>query len=166
MEITYTLTADDYRQCLRAYRNRQFFTRWFWRLLYTAIFLCIVVPLLFLVIGRHQEFRQLQPLFIIGVIWAALFLYSPYRMGNRLIKGSPGAREPRTAEITGAGIHSRSALTETTLAWGTFVDAREGPRVFTLFLSPISFIPIPKRAMTEAQQEEFRVLLKQHVKTL
>jgi hypothetical protein len=36
-------------------------------------------------------------------------------------------------------------------------------RVFALFPSPLSFFPIPKRAMTDEQESEFRTLLQSEI---
>jgi YcxB-like protein len=35
--------------------------------------------------------------------------------------------------------------------------------VFALFPSPLTFFPIPKRAMTDQQQDELRSLLKNNI---
>jgi len=165
MELTYTLAPDDYRQCLKAYRNRRFLRRWFWRLMWVATIVFVALPLGALILHNRQAYLQLRPLGFVGMLWAIVFIGGPRRMGNKLINGNPGAREPRTVEISDAGINSRTSINETKLAWPSIVGWSEGPKVFTLFLSPISFFPVPKRAMTDVQQQEFRALLKQHVKT-
>ena len=67
--------------------------------------------------------------------------------------------------ITDEGFHVRNAQGESKYLWPSIIGWHDGKRLFTLFMSPISFFPVPKRAMTDAQQEDFRSLLRQHVKT-
>ena len=43
--------------------------------------------------------------------------------------------------------------------WSLITGWAVADRVFALFPSPISFLPIPKRAMTQDQQGELRTLL-------
>ena len=45
------------------------------------------------------------------------------------------------------------------LTWDLIIGWAEADRVFALFPSPISFLPIPKRAMTDDQQKELRTIL-------
>lgn len=163
MEITYMLTAADYYESLKAYRSRRFVGRWFWRLIWVVIALALVVPLVYLLIGNHNMYLQFRPWFIVGILWAILFGLGPRYTARRYAKGIPGAAHPRTMTITDDGIHTRNAQNESRLAWPSLLDWREGKNVFTVFMSPISFFPVPKRAMTDARQQEFRALLKQHV---
>jgi len=104
-------------------------------------------------------------LVIVGVLWAVLILaIGPRLTARRIAKGIPGAGQPRTMTVSDEGVHVRSNQNESRWAWTSMVGWNAGKQVFTVFVSPISFFPVPKRAMTDAQQEGFRSLLKQHVK--
>jgi hypothetical protein len=52
---------------------------------------------------------------------------------------------PRTLDISEGGVYTHTAAAERS----------EVESVFTLFPSPIPFIPVPKRAMTPDQQNNF-----------
>lgn len=80
-----------------------------------------------------------------------------------MIKGSPGASLPHTVDISESGLYSRSSAAEARFTWELIVGWAEVERVFALFPSPLSFFPIPKRAMTDHEQNEFRVLLRSKV---
>jgi hypothetical protein len=80
-------------------------------------------------------------------------------VANKMIKGSPGASMPRTLDISEGGVYTHTAAAESRLTWELIVGWSEVESVFTLFPSPISFIPVPKRAMTPDQQNELRTLL-------
>ena len=165
MEITYTLTADDYYDALKVYRSRRLFSRWFWRLMWLATALALAAPLLALAFGNHYTYLQYRPLGFAGMLWAVLIVFSgPRATARKYAKGIPGAGQPRTMTTTDEGVHVHSNQNESRWVWTSMVDWHDGKRVFTVFMSPISFFPVPKRAMTDAQQQEFRSLLQQHVK--
>jgi YcxB-like protein len=163
VQISYELTIDDYRQAFKAHRKRTAFSRWGWRIAYACFVLVLFTALLLLFFGEDKSFRNLFPLWALLAFWICVIWYSPYRAAQKMIKGSPATTLPRTVEITDAGIHSQSSAAESRLAWESIVDWVEVERVFTLFLTPISFFPIPKRAMSEGQQGELRGLLQTRV---
>lgn len=77
-----------------------------------------------------------------------------------MIKGSPSASLPHTAQMSDEGLYFRTSAGESRLAWNLIIGWVEVERVFALFPSPLTFFPIPKRALTEQQQDELRSLLK------
>jgi hypothetical protein len=80
-----------------------------------------------------------------------------------MIKGSRNASLPQSLSVSDEGFYSRTSTAETKFAWDLIVGWVEVERVFSLFTSAISYFPIPKRAMTESQQNEFRTLLQAKV---
>jgi hypothetical protein len=75
------------------------------------------------------------------------------------MKGSRNASLPHTLNISDGGLYSRSSVAETKFTWDLIVGWVEVERVFSLFPSPVSYYPVPKRATTESQQNEFRTFL-------
>ncbi|MGH9513387.1 MAG: YcxB family protein [Terriglobales bacterium] len=73
-----------------------------------------------------------------------------------MIKGSPSASLPHAADISESGLNFHTSIGESRFMWEVVVGWAEVERVFALFPSPVSFFPVPKRAMTEHQQTEFR----------
>ena len=85
-------------------------------------------------------------------------------LGKKMMNDSPLAQAEHTLEISDTGIESRSALANSSISWDSIVDWVEANTVFALFLSSVSFVPPPKRAMTDSQLEAFRNLLRDKVK--
>jgi YcxB-like protein len=163
MEIFYQLTRDDYSQGFKAFRRRTTYSRWVNRISYVSFFLVVAVALLLSFFGRDKSFSNLSPLWIIVAVWAYVSWYCRYRVANKMVKGSPSATLPHTVNISESGLHSRTSAAETRITWEVIVGWAEVERVFALFPSPLSFFPIPKRAMTDEQQSEFRTLLQSKV---
>ena len=57
-------------------------------------------------------------------------------------------------EISDSGLESRTPLANSSISWDSIFDWVEARTVFALFLSSVSFVPIPKRVMTETQLED------------
>ena len=163
MEISYQLTTDDYRQGFKAFRTRTTFARWSNRLGYICFFLVLGAALLLSIFGPDQHFANLFPLWLLAAFWGWYLWYCPYHVAHKMIKGSPIASVPHTMEISEAGLHSRTTISDSRYTWDLIVGWAEADRVFALFPSPISYFPIPKRAMTDQQQCELRALLQNKV---
>jgi hypothetical protein len=116
-----------------------------------------------LVVGPDRSFSTLFPLLFFVVFWMWCIWYAPYRVAKKMIQGSPGAALPHTAEFSDDGLRFRTAAGESRLSWNLFMGWSEVARVFALLPSPVTFVPIPKRAMTPGQQEELRSLLRSNV---
>jgi hypothetical protein len=162
VQISYQLTAADYRYGYYAFRNRSFFSRWMHRFSYVALFFCFATATLLAVTPRAKTDTTV-PLYLLSLFWAYILWYPPYAMGSRMIKSNPSARALRTVDITDDGVHSHTELSDAHTDWKTFVGWTENDKVFAVHYSAITFAPIPKRAMTEAQQQEFRSLLQKHI---
>jgi len=163
VEISYQLTTDDYRQGFKAFRARTTFARWSTLFGYVCFFLVLAAALLLAVFGPDKSFANLFPLWILAAFWGWYLWYCPYHVASKMIKGSPSASLPHTVEISEAGLHFRTSISDSRFTWELIVRWAEAERVFALFPSPISYFPIPKRAMTDQQQSEFRALLESKV---
>jgi hypothetical protein len=157
LEISYQLTTEDYRRGFEAFRRRTSYSRWLNRFS-TGCFVVTLVALLLLLVSGARLSSLLLLAGLVG-FWAWYLWYCPHSIANKMIKGSPGASMPRTLEISESGIYVRTAAAESRFTWELIVGWSEVESVFALFPSPISFIPVPKRAMTADQQKEFRSLL-------
>jgi hypothetical protein len=162
MEITYSLTADDYRYGFHAYRTRTNGARWRYRISLIIFLLCLADAVAFAILLPQQPTVPVL-LLIFCIFLAYRRWYCPFEIGRKVIASSPSARPSRTVKITDAGFHDHTELSDSQAEWKTFVGWAENEQVFILLYSTIMFVPIPKRAMTEAQQQEVRALLKQHL---
>lgn len=162
MEISYQLTEDDYRQGFKAFRRRTRYSLWANRFAYACFTLVLGGALLLTSFG-NESLPRLVPLWALVVFWAWFIWYCPYHLAKKMIKGSPGAVAPHTVDLSEAGFHSRTSISESQINWELFVGWGEVERVFALFPSPLSFFPIPKRSMTAEQQNELRSLLQDKI---
>ena len=160
MEISYQLTEDDYRQGYKAFRRRRAFSLWATRIGSVLFFLALVEALYVSISGVGREFPTLALLWSLVAFWAYCLWYAPRYVARKMIKGSPGASLPHTAQISEDGLYFRTSEGESRLTWNLLIGWVEVERVFALFLSPITFFPIPKRAVTGQQQDELRSLFK------
>jgi hypothetical protein len=159
LQISYQLTVDDYRQAFKAFRKRTPFSRWVYFLVTPLFVLVAASALLLTFFGPDRSFHNLFPLWAIVAFWAWYIWCCRYRVANRMMKGNPSALLPHTMDVSESGIFSRTSASETRFTWDIIVGWAEVERVFVLFLSPVSFFPIPKRAISSDQQNELRTLL-------
>lgn len=165
MEISYQLTEDDYRQGFKAFRRRTTYSLWRSRIAFACLFLILAVALLVSIFGPDRSFPNLALLWGLAAFWICCLWYAPRRVARKMITGSPSASLPHTVDMSEDGLHFRTSASESRLMWSLFTGWAEADRVFALFPSPVSFLPIPKRAMTHDQQSELRTLLQQKVPT-
>jgi hypothetical protein len=163
MEISYQLTEDDYRQGYKAFRRRTKYSLWISRIGFVVFFLIFATALLLSTFGPDRSFSNLAPLWGIVVFWVCCIWYAPRRIAKKMISGSPSATLPHTVDMSDTGLSFRTSASDSRMTWDIFTGWAEAERVFALFPSPVSFLPIPKRAMTEVQQNELRTLLQNKV---
>lgn len=159
MELSFQPTAGDYRQAFHAHRERTAATRWFWRISYILLAVILILPLA----KQHPRAENfVTPLALIGMV-LAIVVFLPHRAAKQMITDK-GASALSRVEISGEGIRSQTALSDSKLSWDMVSKWIENRSVFVVYLSPVSFFPIPKRAMTETQISELRELLNRHVR--
>lgn len=163
MEISYQLTEDDYRQGYKAFRRRKTSSLWFNRIGYVCLSLVLLTALRESIFGPDKSFPSLALLWGLSAFWGYCLWYAPRYASKKMIKGSPSASLPHTMDISEEGLHARTSVGECRLTWQQFIGWLEVDRVFALFPSPLTFFPIPKRAMSSEQQEELRSILQKKV---
>jgi len=165
VEVTYQLTADDFRRAISAHRTSSPFRRWSFRVGLSFVSFVLVTGVVLLIVAPHSNaFRNLLPLYALFILWVAMLWVSPILSARSQFRGSPSARGPITLEVTGAGLHFRSPFTDSRTDWSAYVKWVEEKAIFALFPNPKVFIVIPKRAFTLDQLGEFRELVRQRVK--
>lgn len=163
MEISYQLTEDDYRQGFKAFRRRTKFSLWASRVGYVCFFLILATAIFVSIFGPDRSFPNLALLWGFAAFWIWCIWYGPRRVAKKIISGSPSASLPYAVELSEDGLHFRTSASESRLTWNLITGWAEVERVFALFPSPLSFLPVPKRAMTDSQQEELRTILRNKV---
>jgi hypothetical protein len=96
-------------------------------------------------------------------VWIYIFRYLR-TMLPRLWDAQPHLRLPNTVTAHDDGLRVEDANATHDYRWPAFVKFRESDRLFLLYVSQVSFIMIPKRAMPEpGNVEAFRQLLERNV---
>jgi hypothetical protein len=163
MEISYQLTEDDYRQGYKAFRRRKTFSLWATRIGWVLLFITLAEALFESIFGLDRSFPILALLWGLVAFWAYCLWYAPRYAARKMITGSPSASLPHIAEMSEDGLYFRTSGGESRLTWNLIIGWVEVERVFALFLSPLTFFPIPKRALTSQQQDELRRLLNNNI---
>jgi len=163
MEISYTLTRDDYIEGFKAFRARTAYSRWVNRISHVCFALLVAIALFLSFMGHDKSLRNLFPLWALLAFWVYIIWGCPYYVAHKMMKGSPSAPLVHTLDISESGLSSRTSVSESRFTWDVFMGWTEVEGVFSLFPSPISYYPVPKRAMTDDQRNEFRTLLQAKV---
>jgi hypothetical protein len=168
MQVTYQLTAEDYRQGIQASRKRTAFGRWSYRVLLGIAGLAIAMAVVggFGVIVSHNSkiASNLVPLFLLAVFWVLAIPGIPYLSARSQFNGSPSAKGPITLDVSDEGFRTKTQFSDSNIGWGAIIGFVEMKTIFALFPSPRIFYPVPKRAFTPEQLAEFRQLLEQKIK--
>jgi YcxB-like protein len=166
MEVSYQLTVDDYRQAMKAYRTRTAHLRWILRFGIAFVLLVLSTGVVLLIVAPHSNaFQNLVPLYVLFLIWIVVWWGAPFLSARSQFRGSPSVQTPLKLEVTDTGLHFCSQLSDSRVAWATYVRWVEGNAVFVLFSNPKIMVVVPKRAFSFDQVNEFRELLRSKVKT-
>jgi|HubBroStandDraft_4_1064222.scaffolds.fasta_scaffold09410_3 hypothetical protein len=164
MEVTYQLTADDFRHGMMAWRMRSRWRRWNYWLRFAVMAPLLVVSATMLV--AYPPARLKQDLWIVlggSAFWLAFPWAMPWLSARTQFRRMPSARDPMTLTVSESGLHMRSRHADSQIAWSTFIDWREEKSVFVVFPQPRTYVPIPKQAFTDEQLTEFRETLSRNI---
>jgi hypothetical protein len=102
---------------------------------------------------------------IVFSVVALVFIWAgPSLSGRRQFRNTPSAHDPMTIEASDAGLEIHSVHADSKVAWSTYMGWGESKSVFVILPQPRIYVPIPKRAFTAEQLDEFRELLRQNIK--
>jgi hypothetical protein len=167
VEIRYTLTIPEFKEAYGAVLRRASFRHRFYYWNYTWMGLTIGLVLLGLAVLLFGTKEPNQPLIFIWVVIAFVNLAAPWRYRG-LIRRSYKMQN-LDAEIVvrldpdGVTVMRPSRDITTHYGWSAFERQIESRGMFTFCPARMQFVPVPKRAMTSEQQDEFRALLAAHI---
>jgi hypothetical protein len=165
MQVTYELTADDFRHAIIAHRNRNSLFRWAMRLVAFFWMLALVAQCYSLFAGFDRS--RLSSSFNVSFLGFVVFPYiqwgAPYFSARRQFRNSPSSQGKITLEVQDAGLRFRSATTDGSVSWKNYIRWIEDKYVFVLFPSPVIFVVVPKRAFAADQLGWFRETLREQV---
>jgi hypothetical protein len=163
VQVTFQLTAEDYRQGLLAWRNLRTWRRWSIRAsaIFLGLILLISIAQLFV---ASASFVSALPGLVFSVGALILIWATPSLSARRQFRNTPSAHDPMSIEASDAGLEIHSVHADSKVAWSTYMAWGEGKAVFVILPQPRIYVPIPKRAFTVEQLNEFRELLRRNIK--
>jgi YcxB-like protein len=176
VEIRYTLTLEDYSAGNQLLQLQTTLRRRITYYLFARFGLAIGIPIfcaaiiLFFVnlLSPSHRFGAATSGLTAAVAWVgAVCIMSPYIYRRKVARYFREHQLPveriLTANDSGVSIARTDGAAETRTNWSMFDKSVESSNLFTLFPNLRQFVPIPKRAMTPEQQQEFRALVAAHV---
>jgi hypothetical protein len=165
MQFTFQLIANDYHDGLIAWRNVRSWRRWIIRAVYAVAAIAIIVSLVKIFRDLNSSnLAMLAALLGFMAFWSAIMWAAPRFSAWRQFRNTPSARDSITIEASDAGLHIRSVHADSKVAWPAYVAWGEYRTVFVILPQRRIYVPIPKRAFTAEQQNEFRELLRRNIK--
>lgn len=162
MQVTFQLTAEDYRQGFLAWRDLHAWRRWGTRAAAAFFGLGFVVFVIQLFAGGR--ILEVWPGLAASAGFLIVIFGSPSFTARRQFRTTPTAHDPMTIEASDAGLQIHSVHADSQVAWSAYMAWGEYKSVFVILPQPRIYVPIPKRAFTAEQLVEFRELLGRNIK--
>ena len=160
MTISYTLTLNEYQEAVNFhYKSGK-------RPLFIAVFLGMAT---FMMLAGTDFSNTRQVINNILITFFALAFYLLFtRMvtayqAKRFYLKSPTLSHEETLRISGKGIRHEQKAEGKTISWDYFSKWKSNDNYYLIYTKPHQFNVIPKRAMNEAQREEFEGYLQKYL---
>jgi hypothetical protein len=164
VEVTYQLTADDFRHGMIAWRMKSRWRRWSYRFGLALMPPILILNAILLAAYPRAELRQAEWTGLgAAALWLTYIWTGPWLSARMQFRRMPSAQDPMTLAVSESGIRMQSRHSDSQVAWSAFIGWREEKSVFVVFPQPRIYVPIPKRAFTEQQQVEFRETLRRNI---
>jgi hypothetical protein len=163
VQVTFQLTAEDYRQGFLAWRDLRPWRRWSIRIFVVFLGLIFLISIVQLLVASGN-FVNALPGFVVSVGALVVIFAGPSLTARRQFRTTPSAHDPMTIEASDAGLRIHSVHAESQVAWSAYMAWGEYKSVFVILPQPRIYVPIPKRAFTAEQLVEFRELLDRNIK--
>ena len=162
--FTFQLTAADYYHGLLVWRGLRWWRRWLIRCAYVVVALTIPVAILLVCLRPNLEsFKSSGEILGFAAVWFGFMLGGPWISSKRQFAGTPSAQSPMTVEASDDGMEVQTAHANSKLSWSAYIAWAEGKSVFVVLPQPRIYIPIPKRALSNEQIDQFREILRRNV---
>ncbi len=167
MKISYHITREDYIDAQKLHRSKSpsAFARAIvlaGKVLAGAGFSILLV--LAAVVRDRRIWSDLAPLIILLILWAlTMLVWVPFSWRRGYAKDRR-LQHKITADISEDGIHLESSAFASNLKWGLYFRFLESDRVFLLYQTNRVFNIFPKAAFAPGEMEEFRRLVRRHMR--
>lgn len=164
IRFTFQLTAADYYHGLLVWRGLKPWRRWLIRCAYLVV--ALTVPMAILLVCLRPNFESLKSsgeVLGFAAVWFGFILGAPWISAKRQFTGTPSAQLPMTVEASDEGLVVETAHANSKVSWSAYVAWAEGKSVFVVLPQPRIYVPIPKRALSSEQLDQFREILRRNI---
>ena len=171
MQLEYTITPEDYMQAtglwMRNASSRPQIS--YWLCSWPGIVVGVLAVVLAIPVASSSLFRAQDNMaaIILWIVLVCFLLTLPIRYRRVVKKRYDMQRMAATIRVemneTGVEIIRTSGDADVRYRWQAFVKQLESESLYLLFPTEMSFVIIPKRALTPDQQTELRDLLAAHI---
>jgi YcxB-like protein len=127
--------------------------------------LTIPVAVLLTYVRRDSQTLETSAAIVVfAALWFTFMSAGPWLSARRQYRNTPTAHTPITIDASDTGLHIQSVHADSKVVWSAYVAWREYKSVFVILPQPRIYVPIPKRAFTIEQLNEFRELLRRNIK--
>ena len=144
--------------------NKDSWKRWSYRAAIVVLIVMLLSGIALLVVGPSLKVKYLS-LFALGMpivgflsLWGAPHIHA--RMQYRRM---PSAQTSVTMTVSEPGLRVLFEYGDSQVKWSAYIGWAEGAAVFVLFPQPRLYVPIPKRAFSPDQLDQFRDILRRNV---
>ena len=164
MNITYELTQEDFLQSYLAHRRRNPLSKWFFRLVLSAVFALAVLAILpFLTRTIHPSAFNIGEAIALWGWWAFIVWGLPRWFARQQFQKQPKAHGTRELVADTDGMHLAWNGGSANMSWTNLVRYIETKDQFLVYTSPTCFNIVPKRALSPEQLSDFGSLLREHI---
>lgn len=153
IQVTYTLEAPE---LIHLTRHKQL--GWLRRLYWVAGIMFILLAAFGAISGKWEGLLMFG---LPTALIVAIFEWRWPKLMDRMLRKSPSWGKPLVYTFEEARVTQKSAHSEAVMQWEAFRKVEELPDWFLLYIGPIVYVPLPKRAFQEGEMERFRNLLAQ-----
>jgi hypothetical protein len=166
MKVTYELSVEDYYEAVKACSRTKTWEIWaIWAIF--AAFTCLIAWMVFLTLSSGAPLKRLVPTVAFWFLMLAclvLAIIMRRSAATRQLEHNVSAQGLMTLTVLDNGIHLQNQHGDGTRAWSSFVRWSEGKSVLLLMTSPVTCMPVPKRAFTPDQLNAFREILRSKIR--
>jgi len=164
IRFTFQLTAADYYYGLLVWRGLKPWRRWLLRCAHVVVALTVPLAILLVCLSPDLESLKLSGGILgFAAVWFGFILGGPWISAKRQFTGTPSAQSPMTVEASDVGMTVQTAHANSNVSWSAYVAWAEGKSVFVVLPQPRIYIPIPKRAFSDEQLDQFREILRRNI---
>jgi hypothetical protein len=170
MTITYTLLTSDFVAAQRVHGRRNLLGRVGPWIIFPVFVLSLVFCILTALIGNGKQQQEaldtLGPFLGVFGFYCFMFFGLPYFVAAKSFAANPNTNHPITLTLTETGFRSLTKTSDSHITWDGVTGWAEDKTIFCLRTGSRLLMPIPKRAFTAEQIEEFREVLEKNTPRL